>query len=367
MYGGWFHDPEIYDIFKKAKDEWDYAVKQKVEGTSRIAYVIDDDLITEMAYNFGGTYDYLRQALYMQKESLGHIGTSYDMLFMSDIKDGLDRDYDVFLIVAADVDKEERAALDKYVKKDGKTVIWVGFPGIYGDDGTMSVENVSALVGMKLGYAKNTTYGITIVGNDGYTKGLDGKVFGKIGAGRVDPVLYVKDNNVEVLGKLYGTNLIGFAARAVETSDGGYYMSIYSSVGNIPEGVLRNILSIYGVELNENENDVIFKNSLYTAIASPYGGEKTLNFAQKTDVYDVFKGEWIARGVTSVTIEAEEGQLVLLRTEKEKTSNPDPVDPGNSSKPGCGGCGGCNGSVSGSCFALAGVFAAILIARKKRG
>ena len=367
MYGGWFHDPEIYDMFKKAKDEWDYAVKQKVEGTSRIAYVIDDDLITEMAYNFGGTYDYLRQALYMQKESLGHIGTSYDMLFLSDIKDGLDRDYDVFLIVAADVDKEERAALDKYVKKDGKTVIWVGFPGIYGDDGTMSVENVSALVGMKLGYAKNTTYGITIVGNDGYTKGLDGKVFGKIGAGRVDPVLYVKDNNVEVLGKLYGTNLIGFAARAVETSDGGYYMSIYSSVGNIPEGVLRNILSIYGVELNENENDVIFKNSLYTAIASPYGGEKTLNFAQKTDVYDVFKGEWIARGVTSVTIEAEEGQLVLLRTEKEKTSNPDPVDPGDSSKPGCGGCNGCNGSVSGSCFALAGVFAAILIARKKRG
>ena len=130
---------------------------------------------------------------------------------------------------------------------------------------------------------------------------------------------------METLGKIYNSDLTGLAVKAVETEDGGYYMSIYSAVGNIPEELLRNILRICGVKLVESENDVVFGNSDYISVASPYGGVKTIEFNEKVDVYDVFKGEYIAKNVSKVEVETEAGTTLLLRTEKH-SANPDKPD-----------------------------------------
>ena len=375
MYGGWFDDPEIYSMIKAAKAEWDRAVNQPVKSNSKIAYIIGDDIATTLAYSFDGTYHFLYEALYEQKESLGHIGTSYDMLYLSDIEDGFVREYDVYLILATNVTEKQKAAINKYLKKDGKTIIWIGAPGIYGEDGTMSVDYVSALTDITLAKAPTSNYGIRIIGNETYTKGLDGKLYGRINSTKVDPMFYVNDKSAETLGKIYNSNLTGLAAKAVQTEDGGYYMSIYSAVGNIPEELLRNILRICGVKLVESENDVVFRNNAYISVASPYGGKKTIEFDSKVDVYDVFKGEYIAKNVSKVEVEMDAGTTLLLRTEKHTGETPTPDDSssdddsGNSGNAG-GGCGkGCGSSASGA-SALAGliaVSAAAAIFRRKRG
>ena len=375
MYGGWFDDPEIYSMIKAAKAEWDRAVNQPVKSNSKIAYIIGDDIATTLAYSFDGTYHFLYEALYEQKESLGHIGTSYDMLYLSDIEDGFVREYDVYLILATNVTEKQKAAINKYLKKDGKTIIWIGAPGIYGEDGTMSVDYVSALTDITLAKAPTSNYGIRIIGNETYTKGLDGKLYGRINSTKVDPMFYVNDKSAETLGKIYNSNLTGLAAKAVQTEDGGYYMSIYSAVGNIPEELLRNILRICGVKLVESENDVVFRNNAYVSVASPYGGKKTIEFDSKVDVYDVFKGEYIAKNVSKVEVEMDAGTTLLLRTEKhtgetptpgDSSSGDDSADSGNAG----GGCGkGCGSSASGA-SALAGliaVSAAAAIFRRKRG
>lgn len=376
MYGGWFDDPEIYSMIKAAKAEWNKAVNQPVKSNSKIAYIIGDDIATTLAYSFDGTYHFLYEALYEQKESLGHIGTSYDMLYLSDIEDGFVREYDVYLILATNVTEKQKAAINKYLKKDGKTIIWIGAPGIYGEDGTMSVDYVSALTDITLAKAPTSNYGIRIIGNETYTKGLDGKLYGRINSTKVDPMFYVNDKSAETLGKIYNSNLTGLAAKAVQTEDGGYYMSIYSAVGNIPEELLRNILRICGVKLVESENDVVFRNNAYISVASPYGGKKTIEFDSKVDVYDVFKGEYIAKNVSKVEVEMDAGTTLLLRTEKHTGETPTPGDSssgddsGNSGNAG-GGCGkGCGSSASGASV-LAGLIvvsaAAVAIFRRKRG
>lgn len=321
MYGGWFDDPEIYSMIKTAKAEWDKAVQKNVESNSRIAFIVGDDIATTLAYNFDGTYHYLYESLYEQKESLGHIGTSYDMLYLSDIEDGFAREYDVYLILATNVTETQKAAINRYLKKDGKIIVWVGFPGIYGSDGSMSVDYVSALTDITL--AKATTalnYGIRIIGNESLTKGLNGKLYGRISSTKVDPMFYVNDNSAETLGKIYNSDLTGLAVKAVQTEDGGYYMSIYSAVGNIPEEFLRNVLKTCGVKLVESENDAVYSNSDYISIASPYGGIKTVEFDHAVDVYDVFKGEYIAGNVTRLEVDMEAGTTLLLRTERVSSS-----------------------------------------------
>ena len=376
MYGGWFDDPEIYSMIKAAKAEWDRAVNQPVKSNSKIAFVVGDDIATTLAYSFDGTYHFLYEALYEQKESLGHIGTSYDMLYLSDIEDGFAREYDVYLILATNVTEKQKAAIGKYLKKDGKTIIWVGVPGIYGADGSMSVDYVSALTDITLAKAPSSNYGIKIIGNETYTKGLDGKLYGRINSTKVDPMLYVTDKSAETLGKIYNSNLTGLAAKAVQTEDGGYYMSIYSAVGNIPEELLRNILRICGVKLVESENDVVFRNSDYVSVASPYGGKKTIEFDYKVDVYDVFKGEYIAKNVTTVEVEMEAGTTLLLRAEKY-VNDPKPTPDDSSSDTDSGESSGsgphkgaCNSAI-GNASAIIGLLvisaAAVAIFRRKRG
>ena len=187
-------------------------------------------------------------------------------------------------------------------------------------------------------------------------------------------MFYVNDRAAETLGKIYNSDLTGLAVKAVETEDGGYYMSIYSAVGNIPEELLRNILRICGVKLVESENDVVFRNSDYISVASPYGGVKTIEFNEKVDVYDVFKGEYIAKNVSKVEVTMKAGTTMLLRTEKPGSSKPDKPDEsasGSESGTSSGEShvkGGCN-SVVAACSAV-GILAAVSVvtvfALKKR-
>ncbi len=368
MYGGWFNDPEIYAMIKTAQKEWTLAVNNQAKSTSKIAFVANDSLAPALAYNFNGTYDYLYTSMYQQKESLAHIGAPHDMILTSDIVDGLDRDYDVFIILAINLTKEEIAAIDKYVCVGGKTVIWVGFPGIYGEDGSMSAENVSRLTGFNLAVAKSATYAITMNGKSAMTQGLDGKVYGKITSSAVSPMLYVNDEDAETLGYLYNSNMVGLAAKAIVKADGEAYLSVYSSVGNIPSEFLMNILRGYGNNLIEDKNDVIFRNENYIALASVYGGERTIKLDKKCDVYDVFRGEYVAKGVTEFTVELKEGTTTLFRVGDYKDEEPVKPDDGKDSSFPTRGCGSCNSAVLVSLPVVAAIligFAVFVIIKKK--
>lgn len=329
MNGGWFDDPEIYSLISVMYKEWEYALNQPSKSLSRIAYVVEDDLVTTMTYSFDGSYDYLYQVLYSQKESLAHIGASFDMLFTSGLMAGTARDYDVYLIVAANLDKEEIAAINKYVKKKGKTVIWVGFPGIYGEDGEMTAANVSAVTGIDLAFAKGAAYGVTVKEGDALTAGLDGLVYGKPLSTQVDPMLCVNDWDAVPLGNIYGTDLVGLAYKKIALAGGGTYTSIYSSAGNIPAKFLRNVLKGYGAELLENDGDVVYGNESYISVATPYGGMKTIKLGRTTDVYDVFSGKLLAKDVSEITVETRAGEAILLRlgTYTEPTPDPEPDVP----------------------------------------
>ena len=301
-------------------------------------------------------------------ESLAHIGAPHDMILTSDIVDGLDRDYDVFIILAINLTEEEIAAIDKYVCVGGKTVIWVGFPGIYGEDGSMSAENVSRLTGFNLAVAKSATYAVTMNGKSAMTQGLDGKVYGKITSSAVSPMLYVNDEDAEVLGYLYNSNMVGLAAKAIVKADGEAYLSVYSSVGNIPSEFLMNILRGYGNNLIEDKNDVIFRNENYIAIASVYGGERTIKLDKKCDVYDVFRGEYVAKGVTEFTVELKEGTTTLFRVGDYKDEEPVKPDDGKDSSFPTRGCGSCNSVVAISLPVVAAIligFAVFVIIKKK--
>ena len=83
----------------------------------------------------------------------------------------------------------------------------------------------------------------------------------------------------------------------------------------------------------------------------------------------MFKGEYIAKNVTTVEVEVEAGTCVLYRTEKHSENNGEkPVDSSSTeNKPGCGACNSSAGSVPFAMGVFALTFAAVSLLRKKRG
>src|SRR5699024_9429678 len=143
-----------------------------------------------------------------QKEQLAHIGAPYDCLYLSEIETGTARDYKVYLISAVNLDEAEKEAIEG-LKKDGVTIIWYGIPGIYGEDGSLSAENISEITGIDLALTTETiSYNVRIadtVGENSVAAGSEGVLYGDYtltatAGSSVTPMAYGNDPDAEVLG-----------------------------------------------------------------------------------------------------------------------------------------------------------------------
>ena len=371
MWGGWFDDPEIYDMISVMSEEMAYDLEHPASSVSPIAWIQADDLLAYMPYDFDGTYDVLLQSHYNQKESLAKTGVPYDMYYLSDIAGGLKKQYDIYIIEATNIDADTRLDIELYLERDGATIIWSGLTGIYGSDGRISESAMEEVVGMDISFTSEGRYCVTIEDNGHYsTAGLDGFVYGNAASsGRVTPMAYVTDQSATVLGTL-GNGMAGLAVKEIPIAEGESWTSVYSAVGNIPADFLRNILKHKGVNIYSEEGDVIFANSNYLAIDSPYGGARTISLGGRYDVYDVFSGETVATGVTSFDTVLEAGETRLYRLTASGTGGEDPgpqppeSEPEQPESPGC--AGSALAAAGGASVALIAAAAVIIAAVRRK-
>ena len=338
MTGGWYNDEEIYSCLSLLMKEWEYALENQDNADNRdVAFIIEDKMPSDYAYNFGASYSALEVNLSRQKEDLAHIGAGYDTFLASDLKKGLAKDYKVYLIVGNRFDAETIEGINKTCKKPGSVVVWCGTPGIYGEDGSMSAANVSSLIDMKVEFAAGAVYTAVSVDSDSedpLIDGVRGYTYGKPEIKEVNPVAYVSDEGATSLGKIRGTELTGLAYKEV-SREGGSYLSVFSSIGHVPPQILRNLMKKTGCHVyDESYSDVVFSSNGYLCIDSPYGGERTISLPKNYDVYDVFEGKLIGQDISSfqVTFEAKSSHLYRLMPANSYGKDPlppsdDPIDP----------------------------------------
>ncbi len=318
MTGGWYDDGEIYNLVSLIMEEWSYALQhQQNENNREVAFIIEDKMPSDYAYNFGGSYSALEVNLGRQKEDLAVIGAGYDTYLASEFKKGLPKDYKFYIVVGNRFDAETIEGINKECKVNGKAVLWIGTPGIYGEDGSMSPSNVSSLIDMDVTFASESVYtGVSIDSDceDPLVSGASGLTYGKPEIMEVSPVAAVIDSDAVTLGHIKNGSRVGLAYKEVAVS-GGSYLSVFSSVGHVPAQVLRNIMKKVGVHIyDESFSDVVFSSSGYLCIDSPYGGERTISLPKKYDVYDVYNKKLIAANVDKfdVTLEAKGTRLFRL-------------------------------------------------------
>lgn len=189
----------------------------------------------------------------------------------------------------------------------------------------MSERAMSELIGMDVAFTEGGTYAVTVEDNGHYAAaGLDGFVYGNpASVGKVTPMAYVADQDATALGSFDPLGRTGLAVKEVPVSAVDGWTSVYSAVGNVPAELIRNILEHKGANVYTDSGDVVFANSGYLAVDSPYGGTRTLNLGGTYDVYDVFAGSIVATGVSSFTAHFDAGGTRLFRL-TPSSANPQP-------------------------------------------
>lgn len=371
MWGGWFDDPELYSLFSVMTEEYAYSLQSRQESVSPVAWLIEDDLLAYYAYDFDGSYDILYQTHYIQKENLSRVGVPFDMYYLSDLEDGLPKQYDIYIVEAPHMTQEQRLWVELELKRNGVTVIWLGLTDVYAS-GALSASQMSSLIGMEVTFTNGGNYSVTVQ-DSALTADIAGTVYGKESSvGRVTPMAYVTDEDAEVLGTLGSSARAGLAVREVPIIGDESWTSVYSAVGGVPAELIRNILLQKGVNVYTDSGDVVYANSNYLAVSTAYGGERTFSLGGRYDVYDVFAGELIAEGVTSFSTVLEEGSAVLYRLAPASEVQPDP-DPGQEPQPDPdpdlpeeGGCASVAAGASLGAVALLAAAVTVLCLKKRR-
>lgn len=313
MWGNFFLNEQFTDLIGQMYQEMKLNMDRPSAYQKEVCYIIDEDMYTYLAYNgFDSNYDVLYSLLYEQRQELAKIGVSYDTYYMSDLTKGLIPDYKVYMLIApVEMDEAERQAVETYLKKDGKTVIWQYISGA-SDGTTFSAANMSDAIGMDVELISDTRKLQAQFGNteNAIVAGAQGDYYGSSsGKNVVSPIAVVNDIDATILASMVGTGEGAFAVKNM-----GNWTSIYSAVPCIPAQVLRNILEMQDVHIYCDDPDsVIFASDKYVAINCAYGGEKTITLNANYSVYEVYTQKVIASNTNTIVVNMEDNSTRLFR------------------------------------------------------
>ena len=306
MAGSTYDDDEFYEFLNVAHDELEIGKENEIDNPD-VAWIIDDDMFKYSAYNFDANHAYLESVIKYQQEELAHIGTGYDMYYMSALENGYSAPNKVFIITGIDFDDAEIAVINK-LKANGNILIFTGLAGFYKDG---KVADMSSLIGMTMATSTDAmSYAVTINSAD-----VGVATYGDPTDTIVTPIAYVTGGYDTALGTIYGTENIGLAIK-----NNSNYSTIYSSVG-ASSAVIRYAMEKAGAHSYvDSKSDVVFSGTGYLAIDSQFGGERTITLNGLYSVYDVYNGKYVSYGAESFVDNFRAGETKLYRLDKTVVS-----------------------------------------------
>ncbi len=319
MWGNFFSNQQFSDVIGTMFREQKVSQERKTEYKSDICYIVDEDMYTYLAYtNFNCNYDLLYWLLYQQRQELARIGTTFDMYYMSDLAKGVIPEYKIYVMLSpVDLDKEEREAIEKYMKRDDSTIIWQYAPGI--SDGTsLSAKNIEDVTGFRVSLQKDAREftGIFADKKHELLDGLRGDYYGiTTGNSAISPAVVITDKEAETLGYYKDT---GDVSCAVKKMDG--WTSVYTTIPCLPAQFFRNLLKENGKHIySEDRNVVVLANDRYVAVNSAYGADTEIHLDSNYSVYDVYRHQSYALDTDTITADLEDNTTRLYRLMKAGT------------------------------------------------
>ncbi len=321
---GWFDAPEAVAPIRKLK-----AIAARLQGVPRQSFGEVALVVSQRAMMAQAPKPGLHNAtlLFFRNWHLSRMGAPFEQVLIDDLARPDLPAYKLYILPNAFyLSEAQRALIDRVIKRNGATVLWIYAPG-YLDDHTASVDNMYALTGLHFDkedvYAELdvqvTDYQHPLTANlprgFAYGTGVNREQYRQspkaeyIPETAVSPAFFVVDDAAQVLGTARSTQRPGLVYK-----DFGTWHSLYSAAPLLPWKLLRSIARYAGVHLYDDEGDMLWGNDVFLAIYAQHAGVRTLHFPTAVTVEDAYEGTTLATNVNALTLEMGRWETKLLLT-----------------------------------------------------
>ena len=290
MFGGWFSNPEMLSVIERSIP---LLAEQKEElFPSEVAFVVD-----EKGHKYSSLDD--RKLPYATWELLNRIelaGFPYDNYLLSDIahKDFPADQYRLIIFLAAvDPSEEELLAIKEKLKRNGKTLLFLGNSGAYSESlcefslrADPAPKEQKATFADRI-YPENTLPTPTLMKEEGYV------------------LSRFEDGSPAVLWK--------------KCED---YHSVLSLPLAVPAELLRHIAILAGVHLYNRTGDAVFAGGEYVGLWAKESGYRRICLPESDmKACDFMTGESVTVNDRFIDMWMEKGDMRLLHIEKGENSH----------------------------------------------
>jgi hypothetical protein len=305
MSGGWYDEPPFMAEIARFNHVAQRSIDFDRSSAAEIAVVLDEESM-DYRQSRGRLAEQLIDA---QRLSLQRIGAPYDGVLLNDL--ATLRPYKLYIFLnTIRVTPQQRAVIDRVVRRAGRTALWVYGPGFVGEK--LTEEGISSLVGMKIGRIDEAQPVRVQVAQTSDVVTRDRPVEAKWGdSHKIQPVFFCDDPAATPLGTIEGLGKTGLAVRRF-----GDWTSVWAAAPNLPAWLLRSIARSAGVHVFSAADDALYANRSFLAIHTNAAGPRRLQFAAPTSLYEVLDGRQVARDATEVTVDlpAQHTALYFLGT-----------------------------------------------------
>jgi hypothetical protein len=241
------------------------------------------------------------------------VGAPFDAYLLQDFIEGRLKPYKLYIFLnALHLDRTRREALNKELRKESRTALWIYAPGYLEDE--PSLEHMRELTGFKFGMRSQPwgplmhiidfTHPITAGLSQDLSWGTNNKL---------SPLFFLDDPEARVLGQVVFSRGNCKPGMGVKTFPG--WTSIYVAAPNLPAPVLRGIASFAGVHLYEREGDVLYAARNLLAVHTVSGGDRTFRLPRQVEeIYDLFERRTVARDTNEFQVKLRPASTSLFYT-----------------------------------------------------
>jgi len=278
MFEGWFYSHSMMNEIKLMMEISKKLSCIQHNTASEIAVFAEGETLYYVNQNIGINTDILGR----QREGLMRMGAPYDVFSICDIDNSnINHDqYKLYIFLDSfKMSDKTKKIIEEKIKANGKTVLWIYAPD-YIQENNVSIKCISDMTGIKLKLSNNTNSLVNVdYANDGVI--IDKYSFND----KVVSLFYADDNEATVWGRYDSDNTAALVYKKFEN-----YNSFYSSVGNLPANVLRNIAVFAGVHIYNYGTDPVYVNSRLIGVYSDTDGEINLRLKADTELVELFDG-----------------------------------------------------------------------------
>jgi hypothetical protein len=319
--GGWYDDPDILALIKRQQEIAHKFYKMDRSISAEMAIIFDE----ETAYHVG--HRTLIDICHVWRDLEAHrIGVPVSFHLHDDLALKNMPDYKFYMFLEGFVfGNRDRKVIDKAVKRDGKTALWVYAPGIINPDlkPRFSVENTRDLTGMKIGMDKGPVWPACRIVSDGggLLTGVDtGKEYGYLdremfgdvanmqppGPARntlLYPYIYGDDPDASVLARFSADDKPALIAR-----DFGSWRSVHALFKAVRSDIVRAIARHAGCHVYSDSDDILYASKNFVTLHASVDGEKLIRLPHESDPFEIYEEEFYGKGTREIRFKLKRGE-----------------------------------------------------------